>query len=57
VVEARLYSTPSTSEDRTDYWIDYCCVTAPTTACIHFPPPEVSPVEDSTWGRIKEMFR
>jgi hypothetical protein len=56
IVEARLYSTPSTSEDHTDFWIDYCCVTAPTTACIRFPQGP-SPVEDSSWGTIKELFR
>jgi hypothetical protein len=57
VVEARLYSTPSTSEDRTDFWLDYICVTAPTTACIHFPPPGTNPVDDSSWGRIKGLYR
>jgi hypothetical protein len=56
VIEARLYSAPSTSTDRTDYWLDYCCVTAPATAVIHFPEGP-SPVDDSTRGRIKEMFR
>jgi hypothetical protein len=56
VIEARLYSTPSTSADSTDFWIDDICVTAPTTAVIHFPEP-VSPVEDTSWGRIKSLYR
>jgi hypothetical protein len=57
VIEGRLYSTPSTSDpDHTDYWADYICVTAPTTACIHFPPP-TSPVEESSWTNIKSLYR
>ena len=37
VIEARLYSTPTTSSpDHTDYWIDDVTVTAPGT--IHFAP-------------------
>jgi hypothetical protein len=39
VIEARLYSTPATSEDRTDYWIDDLSVTAPDTATITIPEP------------------
>ena len=39
VVQARLYSTPSTDETRrTDYWIDDVSVTAPAGATIHFAP-------------------
>ena len=39
VVQARLYSTPATSDpDHTDYWIDDVTVTAPDTANIVFPP-------------------
>ena len=56
MIEARLYSTPSTSTARTDYWIDHLCVTAPDHATIVFPEP-VSPVEDSTWGRVKGLYR
>jgi len=56
IIEARLYSTPSTSSDSTDYWIDDICVTAPGTATIHFPEPS-SPVTNTTWGRIKSMYR
>jgi hypothetical protein len=56
VVEARLYSTPSTSADSTDFWIDDICVTAPATAVIYFPEP-ASPVEDTSWGRIKSLYR
>jgi len=38
VVEARLYSTPSTGENRTDYFIDDVSVTAPDGATIIFAP-------------------
>jgi hypothetical protein len=39
VIEARLYSTPSTSDpDHTDFWIDDITVTAPDTATIVFAP-------------------
>lgn len=56
-VEARLYSTPATDPlARTDYWIDYVCVTAPDYAVIHFPEGS-SPVEGSTWTTIKALYR
>ena len=57
VVEARIYSTPSTSDpDHTDCWVDDLTVTAPAGAVIHFPEP-MSPVEESTWGGIKALYR
>ncbi len=56
VIQARLYSTPSTSADSTDFWIDDICITAPMSATINFPEP-ASPVEDASWGRIKAMYR
>ncbi len=57
VVQVRLYSDPVTSDpDHTDYWIDDLTVTAPDHAVIHFPAP-VSPVEESTWGGIKALYR
>jgi hypothetical protein len=57
VIQARAYSTPSTDPtQRTDFFIDYICVTAPTTACIHFPLAP-SPVEDSSWTVIKSLYR
>ena len=56
VIEARLYSTPSTSSDSTDFWIDDLCVTAPWTATINFPEPG-SAVENTTWGRIKTLYK
>jgi hypothetical protein len=56
VIEARLYSTPSTSADSTSFWIDDICVTAPMTAVIHFPEP-ISAIEDASWGRIKSLYR
>jgi hypothetical protein len=57
VIEARAYSTPSTdATQRTDFFIDYICVTAPTTACIMFPQAP-NPVEDSTWTAIKALYQ
>jgi len=57
LVEARLYSTPSTNDpDHTDYWIDYVTVTAPTSATIIFPSGPIS-VQDDTWGSIKALYR
>lgn len=57
VIELRVYSYLATANpDHSDYWADYICVTAPDGATIHFPEP-VSPVEDSTWGTIKAMYR
>lgn len=56
-VTVRLYSTPSTMDpDHTDYWVDDLTVTAPAGAVITFPEP-VSPVEESTWGGIKALYR
>jgi hypothetical protein len=57
VIKVRLYSTPSTNDpDHTDYWVDDLTVTAPDGAMIMFPTP-ASPVEDSTWGNIKALYR
>jgi hypothetical protein len=57
IIEARLYSTPSTSDpDHTDYWIDYICVTAPMTAGVQFPG-SGSPVDGSSWASIKSLYR
>ena len=56
VIEMRLYSTPSTSGDRTDYWADMVTVTAPTTAEIVFPE-GVSAVESASWSLIKALYR
>jgi hypothetical protein len=57
VIKVRLYSYPATSDpDHTDYWIDNLCVTAPTTACTHFPTGG-TPVEDTTWGNIKALYQ
>lgn len=56
-VEARLYSVPVTDPlARTDYWIDYICVEVPDYAVVHFPVGQ-SPVENSTWGTIKALYR
>ncbi len=56
VVQARLYSTPSTSDpDHTDYFIDDITVSAPDHAVIHFAP--VTPVEVQTWTGIKSLYR
>jgi hypothetical protein len=57
VIEGRGYSTPATDPlARTDYFIDYICVTAPDNAVVYFPEP-ASPVEDSTWGKVKALYR
>lgn len=37
VIEARLYSTPSTGDYSTDYWVDDLQVIAPDTATVTFP--------------------
>ena len=37
VIEARLYSTPSTGDYSTDFWIDDLQVTAPETALVNTP--------------------
>ena len=56
-IQGRLYSTPSTSDpDHTDFWADDITVTAPDHATIIFPHEEV-PVEDSTWGKVKALYR
>lgn len=56
VIEARLYSTPSTGEYRTDFWIDYICVAAPEHATVIFPE-TATPIEDATWTRVKALYR
>jgi len=41
VIEARLYSTPATSDDSTDYWVDDITVTSSNdSSTISFPVPE-----------------
>jgi hypothetical protein len=58
VVEARLYSTPSTNNpDHTDFFIDDLHMEWPSTATVTFPAPGPTPVEDTTWGRLKSLFR
>jgi hypothetical protein len=58
VIEARLYSTPATAEDRTDYWIDNLVVRAPSYSHILFPDfSGPSATEPTSWGRIKSIFR
>jgi hypothetical protein len=61
VIEFRLYSTPSTDPNdppvyTTDFWGDYVCVTIPDHATVVFPD-DVVPVEDSSWGTIKALYR
>ena len=51
VIEARTYSTAGVI-----VWIDDLTVTAPA-ACQIVLPCEPSPVEESTWGTIKAMYR
>ncbi len=58
VIEARVYSTPSTLDPaHTDYWIDDLYVEAPATATVTFPAPGPTPVDETTWGRIKTLFK
>jgi hypothetical protein len=57
VVEMRLYSSPATSDPNlTDYWADLVKITAPTTACVTYPS-GTTPVEDTSWGNIKALYR
>jgi hypothetical protein len=57
VIEARLYSTPSTCDScSTQYWIDDVSVTAPTHASITLPCAQSTPVEPSTWSAIKQQY-
>ena len=59
VIEARLYSTPSTCDTcATDYWIDSLEITAPVTATVYMPSydGQATPVEATTWGRIKNQY-
>jgi len=55
-IDARLYSTPTTSEDHTDYWIDHLTLTVPDHATVIFPEP-ASAIEPSTWTRVKALYR
>jgi len=40
VIEARLYSTPSTGPESTDFWVDDLQTITPDTATVIFPTPE-----------------
>ena len=58
IVEARLYSTPTTCDScRTDYWIDLVTVTAPDHCLVTFPDGGPSATEGETWGGIKALYR
>jgi hypothetical protein len=59
VVEARLYSTPSTQDPcLTDFFIDYISVTVPDHCSILFPDMTgPSAVEPTNWGGIKALYR
>jgi hypothetical protein len=58
VIEARLYSTPSTLDPcLTDYFIDLVTVTAPDHAHVLLPDlTGPSAVDDTNWGGIKALF-
>jgi hypothetical protein len=61
VVEARLYSTPTTSNpDHTDFWIDYVWVIVPEQCTVYFPGETSVPVgisaKPATWSRIKYLY-
>ena len=56
-IQARLYSTPSTSSpDHTDFWIDAVTVVAPSHCVVHFPEGG-TPVENESWTNIKALYR
>jgi hypothetical protein len=56
-IQARLYSTPSTSNpDHTDFWIDAVTVVAPAHCVVHFPEGG-TPVENESWTNIKALYR
>jgi hypothetical protein len=59
VIEARLYSTPSTYDPcTTDYFIDWICVTVPDYAHVLFPDwTGPSATEQTQWGGIKALYR
>lgn len=59
VIEARLYSTPSTQDPcLTDFFIDLVTVTVPDHASILFPDMEgPSTTEPTNWGGIKALYR
>jgi hypothetical protein len=59
VIEARLYSTPSTQDPcSTDYYIDSLTVIVPDHAHVLFPDMTgPSATENSTWGGIKSLYR
>ena len=58
VIEMRLYSSPTTStEYSTDFWGDLVEVTIPDYATARFPDWGPTPVDNTTWGRVKTLFR
>jgi hypothetical protein len=59
VIEARIYSTPSTAADAmTDMWCDFVTVDIPEYAHVLFPDlTGPSATEAAHWGQIKALFR
>jgi hypothetical protein len=59
VIEARLYSSPSTVDPcTTDYFIDLITVTVPDYAHVLFPDyGGPSATENTQWGKIKTLFK
>jgi hypothetical protein len=58
VIEARLYSTPSSGAYRTDFWVDDVSVTAPDNAHVLLPDlTGPSALENTYWGGIKALYR
>jgi hypothetical protein len=59
VIEARLYSSPSTMDPcTTDYFIDLVSVTAPDNAHVLFPDlTGPSAADETNWGGIKALFK
>jgi len=58
VIEARLYSSPSTCDScSTQYWIDDVSVTAPNGTSITLPCAQSTPTQASTWSAIKQQYQ
>ena len=54
VIEVRLYSTPSSGEFSTNYWIDDLHVIAPDSATVNIPEPETTPTPTATPACIND---
>jgi hypothetical protein len=58
VIEGRLYSSPSTYDCTTDFFMDFITLTVPDQAHVLFPDLSgPSATENSRWGNIKALYR